>query len=189
MRRRALGRAQLDRGDVERRCGSPACAVHAIDGRERWLIHNYLRPDEPDFESVDRDACIRSILGVGRDFAYSVISKEDWVGRRLLADRFRDRRVFLCGDAAHIWVPMAGYGMNAGIADAMNLSWLLAAVLHGWAPPDALDAHEAERLPITEQVSRYAMDHAVALAEQRRVVPEDLEAPGPDGDARRARAG
>ena len=47
---------------------------------------------------------------------------------------------------------MAGYGMNAGIADAMNLSWQLAAVLHCWAPPAILDAYEAERQPITEQV-------------------------------------
>ena len=51
----------------------------------------------------------------------------------MLADQFRDRRVFICGDAAHIWVPFAGYGMNAGIADAMNLSWMLAGVLQGWA--------------------------------------------------------
>ena len=43
---------------------------------------------------------------------------------RLVADRFRDRRVFVCGDAAHLWIPHAGYGMNAGIADAANLSWL-----------------------------------------------------------------
>src|SRR6267142_690780 len=65
--------------------------VYAIDGRERWLVHNYMKPDEPDFEQVDRDACIRTILGVTGDFRYDVISKEDWVGRRLIADKFRDR--------------------------------------------------------------------------------------------------
>ena len=163
--------------------------MYAIDGRELWLIHNYLRPEESDFESVDRDACIRAILGVGPDFAYEVVSREDWYGRRLVADRLREGRVFICGDAAHIWVPMAGYGMNAGIADAANLAWMLAATLQGWAPPAILAAHEAERLPITEQVSRYAMNHELALAAQRRAVPEGIEAPGPEGDALRARVG
>jgi 2-polyprenyl-6-methoxyphenol hydroxylase-like FAD-dependent oxidoreductase len=163
--------------------------MYAIDGRETWLIHNYLRPGESDFEAVDRDRCIRQILGVGPDFKYEVIGKEDWIGRRLVADRFRDRRVFLCGDAAHLWVPMAGYGMNAGIADAAGLAWLLAAHLKGWAPAGILDAYEAERLPITEQVSRFAMDHAVALGRQRGEVPAEIEDPGPEGEAARARVG
>jgi len=163
--------------------------MYAIDGRELWLVHNYLRPEEADFDSVDRDTCLRAILGVGPAFEYSVVSREDWFGRRLIADRFRDRRVFICGDAAHIWVPMAGYGMNAGIADAMNLSWMLAGVLQGWAAPAILDAHEAERQPITEQVSRHAMGHELALAAQRRAVPAEIEAPGPAGDAVRARIG
>src|SRR5258708_4179177 len=104
--------------------------VYAIDGRERWLVHNYMKPGEGDFDSVDRDACIRTILGVGADFKYEIISREDWYGRRLIADKFRDRCAFIVGDAAHIWVPYAGYGMNAGIADAMNLSWQLAAHLN-----------------------------------------------------------
>ena len=108
--------------------------MYAIDGRETWLIHNYLRPGEEDFEAVDRDLCIRTILGVGDDFEYDIISREDWIGRRLVADRFRDRRVFLCGDAAHIWVPMAGYGMNAGIADAANLAWLHRRQAQGLGP-------------------------------------------------------
>lgn len=163
--------------------------MYAIDGRETWLVHNYLRPDEADFEAVDRDRCIRLILGVDDRFEYDIISKEDWIGRRLLAERFRDRRVFLCGDAAHIWVPMAGYGMNAGIADAANLAWLLAAALQRWGTPAILDAYEAERLPITEQVSRFAMDHAIALGRQREAVPPEIEAPGPEGEAARARVG
>jgi 2-polyprenyl-6-methoxyphenol hydroxylase-like FAD-dependent oxidoreductase len=163
--------------------------VYAIDGRATWLVHNYLRPDEHDFEAVDRDACMRAILGVGPDFTYEIISKEDWIARRLIADRFRDRRAFICGDAAHLWVPMAGYGMNAGIADAMNLSWQLAAVLQGWAPIAILDAYEAERQPITEQVSRYAMNHAVALAKLRRTVPAEIDDAGPAGAAARARVG
>jgi 2-polyprenyl-6-methoxyphenol hydroxylase-like FAD-dependent oxidoreductase len=162
--------------------------MFAIDGRETWIMHNYMRPGET-FDSVDRDHCIRTVLGVGPSFRIEIIAKEDWTARRMIADRFRDRRVFLCGDAAHIWVPNAGYGMNAGIADAMNLSWMLAGVLHGWAPPAILASYEAERMPITEQVSRYAMDTCMALTRQRSAVPDNIEEPGPEGDAARARVG
>ena len=163
--------------------------VYAIDGQENWLIHNYLREDEPDFDAVDRDWAIRTILGAGEDFHYDVLSKEDWYGRRLVADRFRRGNVFICGDAAHLWVPYAGYGMNAGIADADNLAWLLAAHLNGWAPADILDAYEAERLPITEQVSRFAMNHAHATARQRRSVPQEIEDDTPAGAAAREALG
>ncbi len=163
--------------------------VYAIDGSERWLVHNYLRPDETDFEAVDRDRCIRTILGVDADFRYDIISKEDWFGRRLVASKFRDRSTFIAGDAAHIWVPYAGYGMNAGIADAMNLSWLLAAHLNGWAPAAILDAYEAERLPITSQVSRLAMSHAEAEIRRRGAVPAEIEEEGPRGDAARLDTG
>jgi 2-polyprenyl-6-methoxyphenol hydroxylase-like FAD-dependent oxidoreductase len=168
-----------------RRCGT----VFAIDGLDRWLVHNHLNPDEPDFESIDRDRSIREILGVGPDFHYEVISKEDWVGRRLVSDRFRQGRVFLAGDAAHLWVPYAGYGMNAGIADAVNLGWLLAACVQGWADEQVLDAYEAERQPITEQVSQFAMDHAQKMIRARSAVPADIEASGPHGEALRAAMG
>jgi hypothetical protein len=168
-----------------RRCGN----VYAIDGKELWLIHNYLRDEEPNFEAVDRDSSIRTILGVGAAFRYDVLSREDWIGRRLVADKFRDRRVFICGDAAHIWVPYAGYGMNAGIADAENMAWLLAARLMGWGGERILDAHEAERLPITEQVSHFAMRHAQAMSQQRAAVPANIEDPDPAGEAARLRTG
>ena len=159
--------------------------VYAIDGRETWLIHNYLRDHESDFESVDRDWAIRTILGVGPDFQYELLSKEDWIGRRLVADKLRQGRVFIAGDSAHLWVPYAGYGMNAGIADADNLAWHLAAQLEGWASPSALDAYERERLPITEQVSHFAMNHAHAMSQRRRAIPADIEDAGDAADASR----
>ena len=168
-----------------RRCGN----VMAIDGRETWLVHNYLQDDEEGFESVDRDWAIRAILGVDAAFEYTLLGKEDWIGRRLVANRFRDGRVFLCGDAAHVWVPYAGYGMNAGIADAANLAWLLAARIEGWGGEAILAAYQAERLPITAQVSHFAMDHAHRMAAQRRSVPATIEREGPEGDAARAALG
>jgi 2-polyprenyl-6-methoxyphenol hydroxylase-like FAD-dependent oxidoreductase len=168
-----------------RRCGT----VFAIDGCETWLVHNHLNANEPEFDYVDRDWAIRQILGVDAAFEYEVVSREDWVGRRLVANRFRDGRVFIAGDAAHLWVPYAGYGMNAGIADAMNLSWLLAAQCHGWAGEGMLDAYERERQPITEQVSQFAMNHAQAMIRARGAVPPRIEEPGAEGDAIRAAAG
>jgi 2-polyprenyl-6-methoxyphenol hydroxylase-like FAD-dependent oxidoreductase len=168
-----------------RRCGS----MIAIDGRETWIIHNWLYHGETDFDAVDRDWAIRTILGVGADFHYDVVSKEDWIGRRLVADRFHDRRVFICGDAAHLWISTGGYGMNAGIADAANLAWLLAAALKGWAPPAILNAYQAERQPLTEQTSRLIMDVSLRVMQQRREITPELEAPGPAGEALRARIG
>lgn len=76
--------------------------------------------------------------------------------------------------------------MNAGIADAVDLAWLLAAVLKGWGGPRMLDAHEAERLPITGQVSRFAMAHAEKMIRNRAAVPAAIEDEGPEGDAARA---
>ena len=86
--------------------------------------------------SIPSTATGRSALSSAcdEDFEYEILVKEDWTGRRLVADSFRDGRAFICGDAAHLWMPYAGYGMNAGIADAMDLSWMLAAELKGWAP-------------------------------------------------------
>ena len=163
--------------------------IYAIDGKEVWLIHNYLRDQEADFESVDRDWAIRAILGVDDDFEYEVMSKEDWFGRRLVSDKLQQGRVFVAGDAAHLWVPYAGYGMNAGLADASNLAWHLAAQLELWASPLALSAYQKERHPITEQVSRFAMNHAHAMSKRRREIPANLEDNTPEGEIARTTFG
>jgi 2-polyprenyl-6-methoxyphenol hydroxylase-like FAD-dependent oxidoreductase len=161
--------------------------IFAIDGRERWLVHKFeeLGVSLPS----DREQSIREVLGVPPSFAFETLGQEDWTGRRMIAGRFRDRRVFLCGDAAHIWMPFAAYGMNAGIADAMNLSWMLAGVIKRWADPSLLDAYEIERQPITDQVSRHAMNLALKWNGRYGPVPDNIERPGPEGDAVRSRIG
>jgi 2-polyprenyl-6-methoxyphenol hydroxylase-like FAD-dependent oxidoreductase len=169
----------------QRRCGM----TMAVDGRETWNIQNYSYPGETGLDHLDRDWVIRSILGVGPDFEYEVLSSENWIGRRLVASKFRDRRVFICGDAAHIWMPLGGFGMSAGIADAANLAWKLAGVLHGWATPEILDAYEAERQPITDQASRIISDIAYQVMTQRSELSPDVERLDAIGEAARAAAG
>ncbi|UUX93989.1 FAD-dependent oxidoreductase [Aquabacterium sp. J223] len=168
-----------------RRCGT----VFAIDGTQEWLVHNHLDVEEAEAGNVDRHASIRAILGVDEDFQYEVLSHEDWIARRLVADRFRNGRAFICGDAAHLWIPQAGYGMNAGIADCLDLSWMLAATLQGWASPDLLDAYEAERLPITNQASHFAMNHGLQKIKMRHSLPPALEEDSPAGALARAEVG
>ena len=73
-------------------------------------------------------------------------------GNTRLADRFRDGRVLLVGDAAHVHSAIGGPGLNLGLQDAVNLGWKLAAEVHGWAPDGLLDTYESERRPVGERV-------------------------------------
>ncbi|WP_228003142.1 FAD-dependent monooxygenase [Nocardia australiensis] len=73
---------------------------------------------------------------------------------RRLADTYRDRRVFLAGDAAHIHSPLGGQGIVTGIGDAENLAWKLALVIEGRATTALLDTYEAERRPLATDVLR-----------------------------------
>lgn len=71
-----------------------------------------------------------------------------YTDRARQATTYRKGRVLLAGDAAHIHSPFGGQGMNAGLGDAMNLGWKLAATIHGWAPSELLDTYTTERHPI-----------------------------------------
>lgn len=128
--------------------GRRTASLIAIDGMELWLNHVAFAPGH-DTEGEDPEQLLRE--SVGRPVEHEVLGVVRWTGRRLVARRYRAGRVFLAGDAAHIWIPVGGFGMNAGIQDAATLGWMLAAVYHGWAPPELLDAYELERKPVGEQ--------------------------------------
>ena len=81
-----------------------------------------------------------------------------------LADRYRDGRVLLVGDAAHVHFVIGGPGLNLGLQDAVNLGWKLAAVTHGWAPAGLLDSYDAERRPVGERVSMHSQAQLALLA-------------------------
>ncbi|NKY54981.1 FAD-dependent monooxygenase [Nocardia flavorosea] len=133
--------------------GEVLCVTVAVDGRDHWLIHAFY-PAGTDTSGVDAGALLTQ--AIGRPTPHEVLGIERWAGRRLVADRYSSERVFLAGDSAHLWVPMAGMGMNIGIDEAMHLAWMLAAVHQGWAGPDLLAAYEAERRPVAEAVSGFA---------------------------------
>src|SRR5690606_20457467 len=80
----------------------------------------------------------------------------NWSRRELVAESYRDSRVFLAGDAAHATSPTGGFGMNTGIKDAVDLAWKLDAVLRGWAGHRLLDTYEEERRPIGKRAVREA---------------------------------
>lgn len=84
-------------------------------------------------------------------------------GNTRLAERYREGRVLLVGDAAHVHSAIGGNGLNLGLQDGMNLGWKLAAVLSGWAPEGLLDTYESERRPVGQRVNMHTQAQSVLL--------------------------
>ena len=120
--------------------------MYSQDGRETWVVH-YQVPPGMDWRAVDAPAVIAAMIGA--DVHFEIISGGPWTGGlALVAEHYQCGRVFLAGDAAHLFTPLGGLGMNTGIGDVMNLGWKLAAVHQAWAGPRLLDSYEIERRPM-----------------------------------------
>ena len=152
-----------------------------VDGKGLWRILMY--GDTESLSPSDIEKVIRRLAG--RDFPFEVVSCVPWSRRALMADRFRQGRVFLAGDAAHVHPPNGGFGMNTGIGDAADLGWKLDAVLRGWANPALLDTYETERVPVCERVIEEAMKELRRLRGDIKL--DDIAAPTAAGEALRQR--
>src|SRR5918992_1604957 len=104
---------------------------------------------------------------IGTDMPMEIVHVANWQAEANWAERLREGRVFLAGDAAHVVPPNGGFGGNTGVQDALNLAWKLAAVITGDAGPHLLDSYEAERLPLSRLTVQQAYTRYAT-----RVVPE-----------------
>lgn len=125
-----------------------------MKGKDRWRVIGILpvylrRRDDLTFEEVV--PAIRQEAGAALDFKSCLWFSTYRIHHRA-AERFRDRRSFLLGDAAHIHSPAGAQGMNTGLQDAYNLAWKLALVVQGRADPALLDTYEQERIPVAQRL-------------------------------------
>jgi 2-polyprenyl-6-methoxyphenol hydroxylase-like FAD-dependent oxidoreductase len=120
-------------------------AIAAVDGRELWRLNiRGVKPEQVD--SLDAPGKLRHALG--ENVPFELLAVRPWTGHCVVTERYREGRVFLAGDAAHLLWPAGGFGMNTGVGDAVDLGWKLAAVFQGWGGPRLLASFEPERRPI-----------------------------------------
>jgi hypothetical protein len=117
-----------------------------------------------------------------------IIARSSWTaGYTLVAEKFQRGRIFLGGDAVHLFTPAGGLGYNTAVEDAVNLGWKLNAVLKGWGGAALLDTYEVERQAIAKRNTAYARGFADSLG--LFVPPPELEDEGPAGEAARKLTG
>jgi 2-polyprenyl-6-methoxyphenol hydroxylase-like FAD-dependent oxidoreductase len=155
--------------------------MYLQDGREHWIVH-FQVPKGADWSKLEPHAVVRSMIGA--DTEVEILSGGPWTGGlALVAEKYQSGRIFLVGDAAHLFTPLGGFGMNTGIGDVMNLGWKIAAVHQGWAGANLLDTFDLERRPIGLRNSKLGVHCARKMSAWP--VPEDVEEPGEAAAARR----
>ena len=159
----------------------------ALDGDAEYVFHAAVLPDEDAGNWTASDAQRIFNEAMGREFDVEVLSVGTWTaGHSLVAERFQAGRVFIGGDAAHLFTPTGGLGYNTAVEDAVNLGWKLASVVRGLAPPRLLDSYQHERKPLAERNTAYARHFADSVGNFKatRLLEED----SPAGAAERAAA-
>ena len=158
-----------------------------VDGRGEFAFHTQLRAHEHE-DSID-EAGAKALFhaAVGAPVDLTILSRATWTaGYALVAEHFQKGRIFLAGDAVHLFTPTGGLGYNTAVEDAVNLGWKLATVLKGHGGAGLLDSYELERRPLAIRNTGYARRFADSLGVEP---PAEIEEPTPEGEAARGRAG
>ena len=159
----------------------------SVDGQTEFAFHAAVHEGE-DADAWTADDARRIFAeALGHEIPIEVLSVLTWTaGHALVAEQFQRGRVFIGGDAAHLFTPTGGLGYNTAVEDAVNLGWKLAHVLQGRAPEKLLASYEAERRPLAQRNTAYARQFADSVG--LFVATPALEADSSAGEAARAAA-
>ncbi len=148
-----------------------AHGIRSLSKAEGGLVRVMVTEQHPgrNQEPTLQDLSEELISAYGTDFG---VRNPTWISRftdsTRQAARYRDRRVFLAGDAAHVHYPVGGHGLQTGVQDAVNLGWKLAQVLQGTSPDSLLDTYHAERHPAGARVLKNTMAQIALLRADER---------------------
>lgn len=159
----------------------------SVDGVAEYAFHAAIKPGEEAEHWTQDDARRMFCEAVGADIPIEILSMGTWLaGHALVADRYQRGRVFIAGDAAHLFTPTGGLGYNTAVEDSVNLAWKLSSVIRGVAPAALLASYESERRPLAQRNTAYARHFAdsIGLFAARPELDEDSAS----GEAERTRA-
>jgi 3-(3-hydroxy-phenyl)propionate hydroxylase len=123
----------------------PGISLPGPDGTRRF---EFMLRDDEAIEEAESEGFSRDLMRAhGPDGEAEIVRRQVYTFHARKAERWRQGRIFLAGDAAHLTPPFAGQGMNSGIRDAHNLAWKLALVVGGELPESLLDSYQSERVP------------------------------------------
>jgi len=157
----------------------------SVDGGDQFVLLSRIA-DGADVDAIDDRELIDRAAGA--PVAAEIILRQPWTaGHALLAQSYGRERVWLVGDAAHLFTPTGGLGMNTGVDDGVNLAWKLAATINGWGGPNLIPSYEADRRPIGARNLAFAKGFADSIG-TFGVTPE-VERESAAGEAERQRLG
>jgi len=160
------------------------CLMPSINGRDEFAFHTQLDNGQRPEDITDSDAKAMFQAALGAPLDIEIIMRSNWnAGYALVAEKFSRGRIFIAGDAAHLFTPTGGLGYNTGVEDAVNLGWKLAALIKGWGGPALLASYEIERQVIAKRNTTYARGFADSVG--LFVPPVELEDNTPAGEAAR----
>ena len=142
-----------------------AFVAHDLD--REWVYMLPYEPDQEDASAYTAERCEHLVRAALEDptTPFEILAVSPWVMTAQVAERYRDRRILLVGDAAHRFPPTGGLGLNTGVADAHNLAWKLASVVHGSTTPELVDTYETERRPVALRNAEASLANALQLLE------------------------
>jgi 2-polyprenyl-6-methoxyphenol hydroxylase-like FAD-dependent oxidoreductase len=159
----------------------------SVNGANEFAFHAAIHEGESADDWTKDDAYSVLTQAIGCEIDAEILSFLTWTaGHSLYTEKMSDDRVFIMGDAAHLFTPTGGLGYNTAVEDAVNLGWKLASVVKGNSPKELLETYTIERSPIAKRNTTYAKRFAdsVGLFE----VSDDFEMDNAKGVSDRLRA-